>query len=134
MVNYHRHNLDLIFNALSDPTRRAILARLADAGEATVGEIAAPFAVTLPAISKHLKILERARLITRERDGRLHRLRLNSSPMIEADAWIARYRRFWSDQHDALGRHLEATRQEEGAPQDEPPGSPEPEPEPEGAQ
>jgi DNA-binding transcriptional ArsR family regulator len=103
MVNYQRHALDLIFTALSDPTRRAILDRLAE-GEATVGQIAKPFIMTLPAISKHLKMLERAHLVTRKRDGRLHRLSLNSTPMVEADAWIARYRRFWSDQPDAQER------------------------------
>ena len=112
MVNYQRHPLDLIFVALSDPTRRAILARLAE-GEATVGQIARPFVMTLPAVSKHLKILERAHLITRERDGRMHRMRLNSAPMAEADAWIGRYRCFWGDQPGAPERPLDAGESEE---------------------
>ena len=112
MVNYQRHPLDLIFSALSDPTRRAILAQLAE-GEATVGQIAKPFIMTLPAISKHLKILERAHLVTRKRDGRMHRLSLNSVPMVVADAWIARFRRFWGDQPDALERPLDAPGSEE---------------------
>ena len=104
MVNYS--SLDLTFAALADPTRRAIVARLA-LGEASVGELAAPFAVSLPAISKHLKVLERAELLTREKDGRVRRCRLDSAPMREAAAWIESTRRFWEDRLDALERYLD---------------------------
>src|SRR5690348_9485227 len=108
MVNYSgdtAKRLDLIFAALSDPTRRAIVARLAK-GEANVGEIAAPFDMTLPAITKHLKVLERAGLLTREIEGRVHRCRLNIGPMDDAIAWIARHRKFWTGQLDSLAVFL----------------------------
>ncbi len=104
MVNYS--SLDLTFAALADPTRRAIVARLAS-GEASVGELAAPFAMSLPAISKHLKVLERAELLTREKDGRVRRCRLDSAPMREAAAWIDSTRRFWEESLDAIERYLE---------------------------
>ncbi len=106
MVNYIDNTLDLTFSALADPTRRAILARLA-LGGASVGELAAPFAVSAPAISKHLKVLERARLLSREKDGRIHRCRLEPAPMHEAAAWIEYHRRFWEDRLDELERYLE---------------------------
>jgi DNA-binding transcriptional ArsR family regulator len=98
--------LDRTFGALADPTRRAILARLA-AGEATVGELAAPFAVSRPAISKHLRVLERAGLVRRSRDGRLSRCELDADPMKDAAEWVERYRSFWEGQLDALSRYLE---------------------------
>jgi len=98
--------LDRTFGALADPTRRAILARLA-AGEATVGELAAPFAVSRPAISKHLRVLERAGLVRRSRDGRLSRCELDADPMKDAAEWVDRYRAFWEGQLDALSRYLE---------------------------
>ena len=91
MVNSRAHALDRIFSALADPTRRAIVARLAD-GRASVGQLAAPFAVSLPAISKHLRILEKVGLVTRQRHGRVHELRLVARPMREAAEWIERYR------------------------------------------
>ena len=106
MVNFTDSALDLTFSALADPTRRAILARLA-LGGASVGELAAPFAVSAPAISKHLKVLERARLISRQKDGRVHRCRLEPAPMHEAGAWIDYHRRFWEDRLDELERYLE---------------------------
>ena len=108
MVKYSSSRLDDTFAALSDPTRRAILARLAR-GQATVTQLARPFDVSLPAISKHLKVLERAGLISRERDGRIHRCRLEADRMGEAADWIARYRRFWERQFDALEEYLEKT-------------------------
>lgn len=98
--------LDLTFGALADPTRRAILARLA-LGEATVGELARPFAVSRPAISKHLRVLERAGLVQRARDGRISRCGLDAAPMREAAAWVERYRRFWEGQLDSLQRYVE---------------------------
>jgi len=91
MVNSRAHALDRVFSALADPTRRAIVARLAD-GRASVGQLAAPFAVSLPAISKHLRILENVGLVARHRYGRVHELRLVARPMREAAEWIERYR------------------------------------------
>jgi len=86
--------LDATFAALADPTRRAILARLAQ-GEASVNELAEPFAMTQPAISKHLKVLERAGLISRGRDAQRRPRRLEAKPLAEATAWLEDYRRFW---------------------------------------
>ncbi len=86
--------LDATFGALADPTRRAILARLAT-GEASVGELAEPFAMTQPAISKHLKVLERAGLISRDRNAQRRPSRLEVKPLLEARDWLESYRRFW---------------------------------------
>jgi DNA-binding transcriptional ArsR family regulator len=97
--------LDRTFAALSDPTRRAILARLAE-GEATVTEVAAPFAVSLPAISKHLKVLEHAGLITRGRDAQWRPCRLKAAPLEDASDWLERYRQFWEGSLDRLDDHL----------------------------
>ena len=101
--------LDLTFAALADPTRRAILARLA-AGEATVGELAEPFAISLPAISRHLRVLEAAALIVRERQGQHRRCRLRPEALATAGEWLDFHRRFWSGAFDRLDAHL-ATRQ-----------------------
>ena len=98
MVN--RRQLDRTFSALSDPTRRAILARLR-LGDAAVMEIARPFRMSLPAVSKHLKILEQAGLVEREREGRVHRCRLRPKPLGDAVVWFEDYRVFWEG---ALGR------------------------------
>jgi DNA-binding transcriptional ArsR family regulator len=98
--------LDLTFGALADPTRRAILARLSR-GETTVGELARPFAVSRPAISKHLRVLERAGLVRRSADGRLSRCELDAGPMRDAAEWVERYRKYWEDQLDSLSRYLE---------------------------
>jgi DNA-binding transcriptional ArsR family regulator len=97
--------LSVIFAALADPTRRAILARLAE-GEATVNELAAPFAMTLPAISKHLKVLERAGLISRGREAQWRPCRLEAEPLREASEFVERYRRFWESSYDKLDEHL----------------------------
>ncbi len=97
--------LSATFAALSDPTRRAILARLAQ-GEATVNELAAPFDISLPAVSRHLKVLERARLITRAREAQWRRCRLAPQPLKEAADWMERYRAFWEARFDALDRFL----------------------------
>ncbi|MBI1791955.1 MAG: winged helix-turn-helix transcriptional regulator [Acidobacteria bacterium] len=86
--------LDATFAALADPTRRAILARLAS-GEASVSELAEPFAITQPAISKHLKVLERAGLISRDRDAQRRPSRLEAKPLAEASQWLENYRQFW---------------------------------------
>ena len=112
MVNYSTAALDGTFGALSDSTRRAILARLSQ-GEATVSELAQPFNVSLPAISKHLRVLESAGLLRREIDGRIHRCRLNADPIKNASAWLEQYRIFWESQLDELAKYLESTTSEE---------------------
>lgn len=100
--------LDQTFAALADPTRRAILARLAT-GEATVTELAEPFRISLPAISRHLKVLEQARLIDRERDGPFRRCRLRADRLAEASDWLRFYERFWTESFDRLAEHLART-------------------------
>ena len=107
MVKYRR-SLDVTFAALADPTRRAILARLAR-GESSVTALAAPHRISLPAISKHLTVLERAGLLARRREGRVHHCRLVGGSMRDAAAWLARYHKFWERQFDALARYLEET-------------------------
>ncbi len=99
--------LTTTFSALADPTRRAILARLAG-GEATVNELAAPFPVSVQAISKHLKVLERAGLVDRGRSAQLRPARLNADALREATAWLDDYREHWEDSFDRLGEHLDA--------------------------
>src|SRR6266849_4864036 len=106
MVNYKPHHLDGIFAALSDPTRRAVLARLSGAPELSVTTLAAPFAMSLPAVLKHLDVLEGAGLIRRHKSGRTVSCRLNAAPLEEARRWLARYERFWADQLDALALFL----------------------------
>lgn len=105
MVKYSSRVLDSTFAALSDPIRRGILDRLAR-GEATVGELAAPFRVTPPAISHHLRVLEAARLVTRRRLGRTQVCRLRTGGMRTAADWIDHYREFWTTRLDALDEHL----------------------------
>lgn len=106
MVTFSQQ-LDATFQALSDPTRRAILARLSE-GEATVGELAAPFDVSRPAISKHLRVLEQAGLVDRTRDGRTSRCALDARPMREAADWVATYREFWEAQLTALADYFDS--------------------------
>lgn len=100
---------DAVFAALADPTRRAIVRRLAE-GEATVLEIAAPFTVSLPAISRHLKVLEHAGLITRGRDGQRRPCRLRAEPLVEIAAWADNTRGAWEQRLDRLDAHLQARR------------------------
>jgi DNA-binding transcriptional ArsR family regulator len=100
----HDH-LSSTFAALADPTRRAILARLAS-GPASVTELAQPFRVSLPAISKHLKVLERSHLITRARRAQWRPCRLDAGPLKEVDDWIERYRRFWEQRLERLDAYL----------------------------
>jgi DNA-binding transcriptional ArsR family regulator len=100
--------LDATFGALADPTRRAIVAHLSRRPAASVGELARPFAVSKPAISKHLRVLERAGLLAREKDGRTHRCRLVPAPMETAAEWIERHRKFWEGRLDALQRFLDS--------------------------
>jgi DNA-binding transcriptional ArsR family regulator len=102
--------LSVIFAALADPTRRAILARLAD-GEATVSELAEPFSISLPAISRHLKVLETAGLISRSRSAQWRSSRLEATPLREATEWMEHYRRFWDDNFTRLDAHLRRIQQ-----------------------
>ena len=97
--------MDLVFGALADPTRRAILARLAE-GEATVNELVAPFELSQPTISKHLKVLEGAGLVSRGRNAQFRPVRLNAKPLAEASRWIGDYRRFWNESLDQLEAYV----------------------------
>lgn len=97
--------LSTTFAALADPTRRAILARLS-LGETSVTALAEPFEMSLPAISKHLKVLEHAGLITRGREAQWRPCRIEAGPLQDVDAWLERYRRFWEDSLDRLGEYL----------------------------
>jgi DNA-binding transcriptional ArsR family regulator len=101
-----QRRLDATFGALADPTRRAILARLAS-GEASVNELARPFAMTQPAISKHLKVLQRAGLISRDRDAQRRPSRLVVQPLAEASEWLQQYRRFWESSFQRLDALLD---------------------------
>jgi DNA-binding transcriptional ArsR family regulator len=104
--------LSTTFAALADPTRRAILARLTE-GEATVKELAAPFAISGPAVSKHLRVLERAGLIVRGRDAQWRPCRLEPAPLKEVSEWAGDYRRFWDESYDRLDEYLEELRMKE---------------------
>jgi DNA-binding transcriptional ArsR family regulator len=114
MVN-NQQALDSTFAALSDATRRGILARLAT-GEASVTDLAKPYDMSLPAVSKHLRVLESAGLVARSKDGRVHRCRLEAAPMKSAADWIAHYRQFWEAQLDSLQRYLENSTEKEKQP------------------
>jgi DNA-binding transcriptional ArsR family regulator len=103
----HSGLLDAAFQALSDPTRRAMLQELAQ-GERTVSELASPFAMSLAAASKHVKVLENAGLLQRTIQGRTHVCRLDAAPLAEVDAWVETYRRFWNAHLDLLERALRA--------------------------
>ncbi len=107
-----RQNLDAVFGALADPTRRAILSRLA-AGEASVNEIAAPFEMSQPAVSRHLKVLERAGLIERDVDKQRRPARLKAEPMAAAVSWLGEFKRFWSSSFDQLDGLLEELKKAE---------------------
>lgn len=108
MVKHSSDTLDSVFAALADPTRRAILERLAE-GDCSVTELAEPFAMSLPAISKHLRVLEHAGLLVQEKDGRIRRCQLVAEPMQDAAAWLNHYRQFWETQFDALADFLART-------------------------
>jgi DNA-binding transcriptional ArsR family regulator len=98
--------LDDVFSALADPIRRDMLTMLTD-GERTAGELGAPFKISQPAASKHIRMLERAGLLLRTVDGRMHRLRLVTKPLTQAETWISRHRHFWEGSLDALGRTVD---------------------------
>ncbi|MBX9685973.1 MAG: metalloregulator ArsR/SmtB family transcription factor [Candidatus Obscuribacterales bacterium] len=115
MVKHYSEQLDRTFFALSDPTRRAIIGNLAAKGSCSVLELAEPFDMSLPAISKHLKLLENAKLIERTRQGRVHYLKLCAGPMSEANDWLEAYRRFWNDRFDALEDLLNSEGEENDA-------------------
>ena len=100
------NSLDRVFGALADPTRRVILDQLTR-GESTVGELAQPFDMTRPAVSKHLRVLERAGLVERTIDGRITRCNLSAGPMRDAAEWVEQYRDYWDDQLDRFKRYLE---------------------------
>lgn len=117
MVNYETETLNATFAALADPTRRAILTRLSQ-GQLSVTALAEPFQVSLPAISKQLRVLERAGLLVQEKDGRVRRCRLEAGPMKQAVDWIDQYRRFWDQQLESLASYLEDVEPEEHAPED----------------
>src|ERR1700730_522022 len=106
MVNYQPGHLDAIFAALSDPTRRAVLTRLSETPELSVTMLAKPFAMSLPAVLKHLDVLEVAGLIRRRKSGRTVSCRLNAAPLQEAQRWLAHYQRFWATTLDPLARCL----------------------------
>ncbi len=113
MVKYSEEHLDLVFSALGDRTRRAILGRLAEA-PGTVTALAEPFEMSLPAVSKHLRVLVDARLIQKERDGRLHRCSLEPGSLRPANDWIQHYRRFWEESFDSLEEYLDGMGQGQG--------------------
>jgi DNA-binding transcriptional ArsR family regulator len=112
MVNDSSEQLTTVFLALADPTRRAILERLTH-GEASGTELARPFSISVPAISKHLRVLEHADLILHRKDGRTHQFRLAARPLKEAATWLEHYRQFWEAQFDSLDTYLLATEEEE---------------------
>ena len=105
MVKYSNSELDAVFHVLSDATRGGILEQLVD-GECSVSKLAVPYNISLPAISKHLKVIEKAGLLSREKDGRVRRCRLDAGPMKDASDWISQYRRYWEQQLDSLADYL----------------------------
>jgi DNA-binding transcriptional ArsR family regulator len=108
MPDFDEQHLDKTFAALSDPTRRAILQQLAS-GDASVNELAAPFPVSLPAISRHLKVLEEAGLLQRRREGKYRPCQLDGRALVQAANWINIYRQFWGDQFEQLAQFLDET-------------------------
>lgn len=112
MVAAQPQQLDLVFAALADPTRRAILARLAQ-GEATVNDLVAPFDLAQPTISKHLKVLEGAGLVSRGRSAQFRPVRLEAGPLAGVDQWIGGYRQFWAQSHDRLAAYVKTLQAEE---------------------
>jgi DNA-binding transcriptional ArsR family regulator len=116
MVYLSGPSLDCTFSALADPTRRALLARLSESEDLSVSELAKPFAMSLPAVMKHLDVLADAGLVAREKSGRIVSCRLKAEPMQEANDWLNRYQRFWNDRLDQLAAFLE----EDSCPQPQP--------------
>ena len=112
MVKLSPERLDVTFAALADPTRRRILEELAS-GERCVTDLARPHAMSLPAVSKHLKVLENAGLVSRQKEGRVHSLKLEAAPMRQAQQWIEEYRRFWEKSFDRLDHYLKQLQDKE---------------------
>jgi DNA-binding transcriptional ArsR family regulator len=111
MVQYTPDQLDAVFTALANPTRRAIVVRLAD-GDASVSELAQPFGVSLPAMAKHLRVLEHAGLIDQHKTGRVRRCRLQAAPLQFAEEWLSSYRVFWETRLEGLAKHFESRKEE----------------------
>ncbi|MDX2144623.1 MAG: metalloregulator ArsR/SmtB family transcription factor [Rhodospirillaceae bacterium] len=111
-MSSHAARLNLVFSALADPTRRAILARVARS-EATVNELVEPFRLTQPAISKHLKVLETAGLISRGREAQTRPVRLTAAPLAEVETWLGDFRRFWEQRFDRLESYVEEMKNKE---------------------
>lgn len=116
MVKYSE-SLDTIFSALADPTRRAILAALST-GQASVTELARPYSISLPAVMKHLGVLENAGLVSQEKTGRIRRCRLAVQPLKQAAEWLSHYRAFWENQLNALDRYLTQEQTHQRQPQE----------------
>jgi len=115
VVKHSQGELDTLFSALADPTRRDILVRLAE-GDSPVTELAEPLPISLPAVSRHLRVLESAGLVARRRDGRVHRISLVAEPMVDALEWMAVFGRFWEHQLDALERFFAAQAEDRDPP------------------
>lgn len=113
MVDYRDPNLDAVFSSLGDATRRAILSRLTS-GAVSISELAAPYEISLTAVSKHVRVLESAGLVTKEKEGRTFYVRLNPEPLRSAAEWIAHYRRFWEESLDSLGDFLTKPKTDRG--------------------
>jgi DNA-binding transcriptional ArsR family regulator len=114
MVNHHEESLDLIFKALGDQTRRRLLGDLSSS-ERSISELAGPLKMTLPAVTKHVRVLERAGLVRRSKRGRTHYLRLDPAPLAEAHGWLEVYRGLWNEQFDKLDLYL-ARKKSRGTP------------------
>ncbi len=112
MVKYRSNDLDATFGALADATRRGILEQLSH-GDSSVTKLAEPYDISLPAISKHLRVLEKAGLLSQEKDGRVRRCRLDAGPMKEVSDWVSRYQRFWEQQLDSLAGFLDKLQNDE---------------------
>jgi DNA-binding transcriptional ArsR family regulator len=115
VVKHSQGELDALFSALADPTRREILVRLAE-GEAPVSRLAEPLPISLPAVSRHLRVLESAGLVARRREGRVHRISLVADPMVDGVEWMAVFGRFWEHQLDALEHFFTAQADERDTP------------------
>src|SRR3954452_7120876 len=113
MVKYNPATLDRTFAALADPTRRRILAHLSH-GDKRVTHLARPHAMSLPAVSKHLRVLEKAGLLRRRRQGRVHEMQLDAKPLKQAARWVEEYRKFWEGSLDRLAAYLERTKRDAG--------------------
>ena len=114
MAILYQDPLDRTFHALGDGTRRQMLAMLAQRGECTAGDLGEPFDVAQPTVSKHIRVLEKAGLLSRHVEGRVHRFRLCEAPLLEAQGWIAEHRKFWTKTLDQFGEYLDQVGKAEG--------------------